>query len=649
MAKTKLTSLQKTYQKRIDSLVSSRQGFSDLADVLRHSDDCFIVQRSREENKIYDEKWVANLETGFEAVDMIIKNPRTFIKEDAQVVLAALAKRITSESVQNLAMHSEYVREIDDKGNVTPDKILSISTEEDFQIYENRFVMTLIKKLVIFIERRYKFIRDHGETRNSDVLLIHNVTTIDGVTYECDNRIKVSRPSDDNGQKEHNAELLAKILRLRDRASFYLHCPFMQKMSGAKPVHNPLSMTNLLLKSPTYHKAYELWKFIDSYEKLGIDYSVKETNQSFDDTYYKEIYGLIMGDILTLASHQIDSSEVSPSLSKKKKITPRVLLSLDDETFLDGKFTYYEFPEAGDNVKRAKGTPAPDKDKVKEIKQAEERRLAEEKKKAAEIAAKQAEFKRKQDLQEAMLAAAKRKKLEARLAQIIAAQQALQKKVEEERLAREKLEQEKARQEQIRLEKELLEKTREGVKKEAVEDKVDDAKILAAAEKERQEQLALEKKKEAEAEALQKEQQALAEEQALQKAKLEAALAHAKEVEIAAQESAKKAAEIAAEEKAKLAAEKAAQAQAKIAEAEAEEKRKEAEEKSKDEKFLFMVNKGHPRPTNPVLPIAKTPSPTSENKEKVFALRHTKPTSPALAPIKKSIKFAPIVKKKGDK
>src|SRR5574344_67141 len=455
MAKTKLISLQKTYQKKIDKLVADRKGFSDLVDVLRRSDDSFVIQKSREENKIYDEKWIANLENGFEAIDMIIKNPRTFIKEDDQVVLAALAKRITSESVQNLAMHSEYVREVKKDGMVTPDKILSISTEEDFQIYENRFVMTLIKKLVIFIERRYKFIKDHGETTDSDVLLIHNVTLIDGVTYECDNRIKVSRPSDDNGQKEHNAELLAKILRLRDRASFYLHCPFMQKMAGAKPVHNPLAMTNMLLKSPTYHKAYELWKFIDSYEKLGITYSVKETNQEFDETYYKEIYGLVMGDILTLNSHQIATVALEPSKSKKKILAPRVLLSLDDETFLDGKFTYHAFPTKEDEAatkKRAKGIQPPTPSEVDAIKLAEEKRAFEEKKKAEEIAA-------------------KRKKLEAQLAKIVAAQQALQKKIEAERIAKEKAAQEKAKQEQLALEAQLLAKTREGVKREASEDR----------------------------------------------------------------------------------------------------------------------------------------------------------------------------------
>ena len=107
------------------------------------------------------------------------------------------------------------------------------------------FFFVCDRDVYVYLDGSTSLVANHGETTDSDVLLIHNVTTIDGVTYECDNRIKVSKPSDDNGQREHNAELLAKILRLRDRAAFYLHCPFMRKMVGAKPVHNPLSMTNM--------------------------------------------------------------------------------------------------------------------------------------------------------------------------------------------------------------------------------------------------------------------------------------------------------------------------------------------------------------------------------------------------------------------
>jgi hypothetical protein len=644
-SKSKLLTLQKTYHKRMDSLLNSNESFRNFTDLLKRSDDNTVFQHRREENKIYDEKWIDNLDQGFEAIDMIIKAPRSFIKEDAQVVLAALAKRITSESVQNLAMHSEYVREIDDKGNVVPDKILSISTEEDFQIYENRFLMTLMKKLVIFIERRYQFIRDHGETTDSDLLVIHNVSEIDGITYEVDTRLKASKPSEDNGQRQHNADLLDRILRLRDRASFYLTCPFMKKMAGAKPVHNPLSMTNMLMKSPYYHKAYELWKFIDSYEKLGITYSVKETEQTFDAAYYNEIYGLVAGGVLTLNSHQIDSTVVEKSKSKKRLLTPKVLLSLDDETFLDGKFTYHEFPEAEDGAPtaRTKGQLPPTPEDIRKIKEKEEQRALAEKKKAEEIAAKQAEYKRIQEQKEAAEAAAKRKKLEAQLAKIVAAQQALQKKMEEARLAKEAAEREKARQEQIRLEQELLEKTREGVKKAAVEDKSIDASLLAAEEKERQERLALEKKKEEEAEELRKKQEALAEAQALQKAQLEAALAHARDLELASQAAAKEAEERALEEKARLKASKEAEEAAKKAAEEAEEKRKEQAEKDADAKFLFMINKSRPKPVNP---------PMSGTKEKVFALRGVKKPAPS-APVlkKKAIKFAPIVdkEKKGSK
>jgi hypothetical protein len=625
----------------MDSLLKSNESFRNFADILKHSDDNTVFQHRREESKIYDEKWIDNLDAGFEAIDMIIKNPRTFIKEDAQVVLAALAKRITSESVRNLAMHSEYVRDIDDQGNVTPDKILSISTEEDFQIYENRFVMTLIKKLVIFIERRYQFIRDHGETTDSDLLVIHNVSEIDGVTYEVDARIKASKPSDDNGQRQHNADLLDRILRLRDRATFYLGCPFMKKMAGAKPVHNPLAMTNMLMKSPTYHKAYELWKFIDSYEKLGIDYSVKETAQSFDDAYYNEIYGLIAGEVLTLNSHQIDTAVVEKSRSKKRLLTPRVLLSLDDETFLDGKFTYHEFPEPEDKLptKRGKGVLPPAPVDVQAIKEKEAKRALAEKKKAEEIAAKQAEYKRLQEQKEAVEAAAKRKKLEAQLAKIVAAQQALQKKMEAERLAREKAAQEKAKQDQLRLEQELLEKTREGVKKAASEDKGLDATLLAEAEKERKARLAEEKKKEEEAEALRKKQEALAAKQAEEKAKLEAALQHAKDLELAAQESAAKAAQLAAEEQARLEARHQAEEKERLAAIAAENERKENEEKRKEEaekaadaKFLFMVNKNRPHPSAPA------------SKEKVFALRSSKKDAKG-APTKKPAKFVPIKKK----
>ena len=85
---------------------------------------------------------------------------------------------------------------------------------------------------------------------------------------------------------------------------------------------------SMLLKSPEYHKAYELWKFIDSYEKLGITYSVKETNQEFDDAYYRQIYGLVMIAIIGVTQDDV--------LYFKTKMT------LEEQGTLFGDILYYK-------------------------------------------------------------------------------------------------------------------------------------------------------------------------------------------------------------------------------------------------------------------------------------------------------------------
>jgi len=494
--KKSLTSLQKTYLRKIDSLTKKNPHFRDLLTVVKASDDASVSQKSRVENKVYDESWINELESGFNAIDMIIVNPRTFIKEDAEVVLAGLAKKVNSQSIQHLAQHTEFVRSVDSKGNVTPDRILSISTEEDIQIFENRFVMTLINKLIIFIEKRYSFIKDHGETCDSDVLLIHNISTIDGLTYECDTRLKISKPSDDEGRGARNAELLAKIVRLRERAAFYLHCPFMVKMAGAKAVHNPIPMTNMLLKSPNYHKAYLLWKFIDAYTKLGVTYNIKETNQAFTPEYTDEIQSLVLGNMLTLRSHLIADKAIAGQKTRKKRLTPRVLLSLEDETFLDGKFAYDAFAGgSGAGITHKKGQMALTPEAIAALKDKEEERQKEALAKKAMLERKAEEMRQKALEKEAEEAAERQAEEEERAAKKKAQDEARAKKEEEARLAKEAALEKKRQEEEEKRETALLSEARRKVKNQAEKDRhkdVSQARTVAQIAKEkRQAELAI--------------------------------------------------------------------------------------------------------------------------------------------------------------
>ena len=331
-------------QRKEEASLASDPSFAMVKEALKEGE-CYVRQTRRNENKAFDGSFVGELEKGIDAVARIIANPRSFIKEQAELVEAGLAKKINALSVQHLASHSQFVRSIDAKGNVTPEKILTIHSEMDAQIYENRFVMTLINKCITFIQARYWYIKEHAETNDSDLLLIHNKVTVNGVTYEVDSRIKASRPSADKGNSAINENILERLTRLRERCSWYLRSPFMEEMKGAKEVTSPIHMTNMLVKNPDYHAAYVLWEFLDAYDELGISYEVDETNQKFDDKYFDSIYNLTTSSVLTLSSHLVANNEAELK-TKTKNIRPKVIFTLDDVTFDDGRFLYDAYPEA---------------------------------------------------------------------------------------------------------------------------------------------------------------------------------------------------------------------------------------------------------------------------------------------------------------
>ncbi len=304
----------------------------------------YIRQTQRTEVKKFDDSVIKEVEEGLEAIERIISNPRSFIKEQAELVQVGLAKRVSTISIRHFATHSQFVRNINEKNEVIPEKVLTIYAETDMAIYENRFVMTLIRRCLSFLQMRFNYIIEHGETRDSDLLLIHNKTEIGNVTYEVDSRIKISTPSEDDGNLEKNQFLLSKLTELKNRCSTYLGSAFMSAMKGAKEVTSPIHMTNMIVKQPDYHKCYLFWNFLDEYEELGVNYDVHEVNQEFSDEYLEEINSHIASSIALLHSNRVDDSKIETVI--EKKYTPEVIFTLEDQTYQDGRFLYDAYPDA---------------------------------------------------------------------------------------------------------------------------------------------------------------------------------------------------------------------------------------------------------------------------------------------------------------
>ena len=341
--KKTLSRAEKGYFGRIRNLLDNNASFRALYDALRHTGKTLMSQKLREEEKAYDDLFIEKLEEGFEAIDSIILNPRTFIKENPELVDAGRAKKINAQSIVHLSSHTQYVYEVDQNNDVTPMKILTINSDVDYQIYENRFVWSLINKAALFIEKRYHYILDHGETRDSELLLLHNVTEIGGTRYELDSRIAVSRPSSDGGKAEQNANLLLRLARLRERAAYYRKSAFAESMKGAKMVANPIHRTNMIVKEPHYHACYELWTWLDSYAQLGVHFDVKETEHPFSEGDYEDLMCLVAASFLNVRSSL--SEPLIPEKTKSKSLDPKVVFSLEDETYNDGRFLYDQFKD----------------------------------------------------------------------------------------------------------------------------------------------------------------------------------------------------------------------------------------------------------------------------------------------------------------
>ncbi len=484
--KQKLNHAQKAYLSRIKNLVSSSSSFQSLLLQVREQGKNYVRQTERLESKKFDGKFVDELEKGFNAIDQIIINPRTFIKESPELVEAGLAKKINAQSITHLASHTQFVHSVDEKGNVTPEKILTIHAEVDVQIYENRFIMTLIKKCSLFIEKRFLYIKDHGETLDSDLLLIKSISDIDGAKYEIDSRIKVSTPSKDGGNKEKNEDVLQRLASLRERCAYYMRSPFMADMQGAKDVANPIHMTNLIVKNPHYHAAYELWRFLDAYTELGVTYNVQEREQDFSQPYFEEILALVMADILTLHSNRVKNKTINPKKSKERVINPKVLFTLEDETYYDGKFLYDQFPA----YKKKRYSPmALTPQEAKEERLALEENLREERYKKTLI---DEEIEKQKSKDIAKEAVERQKKLETEEKARIKAEKAKNKELAKQKALEERKRKTKEKKALLKEQKEL-EKARRLVTRQAKSDKK--ARPVSLAEKPMEEVLPFEENK----------------------------------------------------------------------------------------------------------------------------------------------------------
>ncbi len=210
--------------------------------------------------------WIDTIEGILPNLDTIVRNPRKFIVQEEDIVDVSLARSISTESVKYLAQHTNMISKVEKDGSVTPSKILNITKEESFEIYENRFIYTLLLKLKDFVTMRYDKIKKASATQDVLELDLESRFNLPSkkVTYRAEYFAQLSfdevmRLDPDTLSK---IERVAKIDRI---ITDFLSSSFAKSMRNSAPVRPPIMRTNVILKEPNFKKALTLWQFVETY------------------------------------------------------------------------------------------------------------------------------------------------------------------------------------------------------------------------------------------------------------------------------------------------------------------------------------------------------------------------------------------------
>ena len=324
-----LKSINRTYHSRMKGLTSKGRE-RDILAALASGKNTYM-RMDRLESSSFDSSWIEVIENVIFDLGEIISNPRQNTKTEGNIVPVELARKTNAESVQHLASHTQYVKEIDEYGNVIPSKILTMINEDDIRTYENRFIATFVRRLVLFIEKRYEFVSKFAELHDESILMFKNKSIVDGAEVEIETKIRINHKSDDEVSLKSN-EYVERIREMRRYILYFYNSDFMKQLKTERDVHNPILQTNIIRKNPLYHHCYEVYRFIEKYEHLGVHYKVDEQYSVFDDKEMAEINHTLFANYITLKGKE--RSAVTKGSAKVYK--PKILTSMDDEAFIYG-------------------------------------------------------------------------------------------------------------------------------------------------------------------------------------------------------------------------------------------------------------------------------------------------------------------------
>ena len=216
-------------------------------------------------------EWIDIIESSCPYLDIIVRNPKLTLIKEERVVNVEKSKKVTIESIKDLSKHTNYISKYDkQKNNVEPSKILNVFNEETYNIYENRFLYTLIRQVESFILKKEEELKNF-KFNDSKHLEYDATSTTDFEKVSIELKLSSESISTKKPNPKFNEELKivrARIKRIKDYIKSWNSSELFKELERAHIalVNPPIKKTNILLKNPNFQIAVKLWDYLQKYD-----------------------------------------------------------------------------------------------------------------------------------------------------------------------------------------------------------------------------------------------------------------------------------------------------------------------------------------------------------------------------------------------
>ena len=309
---------------------------SDIDTNLKNKKDKFnqniesdIVFKSNYLGDVLNIQWLDEIERICPNIDTIVRKAKFSLIKETEVVKMERSKNVTVDSIKDLAKHSNYIEKFNpDKNEVMPTKILNVKSEETFNIYENRFLYTLINCMDTFIYNREEELKDltindekyfvykgKSSIGTENILIDLKITSVINNSNDIDKKVK-----------EELKVLFKRIKRVKEYISSWKKSEMYSALEKARValINPPIKKTNVILKNPNFQLAVWLWDYLRVYDlndneniRENMNKERNELTKFVDQSFLKNF--CVLDSISNLKSNQ------------KHKMTDYLVLLLLDE------------------------------------------------------------------------------------------------------------------------------------------------------------------------------------------------------------------------------------------------------------------------------------------------------------------------------